>query len=135
MERAAGFTHNDTVQTKLDKFDALLMQSDTPQPDASLLAEMLSLPNDGRYPTLGLAPLQRRRKTLEALTAQLEALSRSNPVLTIFEDLQWADPTSLEAFDRAVDPDKNAARAADSYLPPRGWVAVDWTTSCHRNDS
>ena len=64
---------------------------------------MLSLPNDGRYPTLSLAPLQRRRKTLEALTAQLEALSRSNPVLMIFEDLQWADPTSLEALDRAVD--------------------------------
>ena len=61
------------------------------------LLKMSSLPNDGRYPTLGLAPLQRRRKTLEALTAQLEALSRSNPVLTIFEDLQWADPTSLEA--------------------------------------
>ena len=103
MERAAGFTHNDTVQTKLDKLDALLVESFTPQPDASLLTEMLSLPNDGRYPTLGLAPLQRRRKTLEALTAQLEALSRSNPVLMIFEDLQWADPTSLEAFDRAVD--------------------------------
>jgi class 3 adenylate cyclase len=134
MERAAGFTHNDTVQTKLDKLDALLMQSFTPQPDASLLAEMLSLPNDGRYPTLGLAPLQRRRKTLEALTAQLEALSRSNPVLMIFEDLQWADPTSLEPFDRAVDR-INAARAADSYLPPGGWGAVGWTTSCHRDDA
>jgi predicted ATPase len=40
---------------------------------------------------------------LEALTAQLEALSRSNPVLMIFEDLQWVDPTSLEVLDRAVD--------------------------------
>jgi predicted ATPase len=48
---------------------------------------MLSLPNDGRYPTLGLVPLQRRRKTLEALTAQLEALARCNPVLMIFEDV------------------------------------------------
>jgi len=34
---------------------------------------MLSLPNDGRYPTLELAAQQRRQKTLEALTAQLEA--------------------------------------------------------------
>ena len=46
---------------------------------------------------------KRRRKTLEALTAQLEALSHSNPVLMIFEDLQWIDPTSLEALDMAVD--------------------------------
>ena len=63
---------------------------------------MLSLPNDGRYPTLDLTPEQRRQKTLEALTAQFEGLSRSNPVLMLFEDAQWIDPTSLEALGRAV---------------------------------
>ena len=103
MERAAGFAHDDTAQAKLDKLDALLAQSFTPRQDAALFAEMLSLPNDGRYPTLELAPQQRRQKTLEALTAQLEALSRSNPVLMIFEDVHWIDPTSLEALGRAVD--------------------------------
>jgi predicted ATPase len=51
-----------------------------------------------RYPTLELAPQQRRQKTLEALSAQLEALSRTSPVLMIFEDVHWADPTSLEAL-------------------------------------
>ena len=71
--------------------------------DAALFAEMLSLPNDGRYPTLELTPQQRRQKTLEALTTQMEALSRSNPVLMIFEDVHWIDPTSLEALGRAVD--------------------------------
>jgi predicted ATPase len=64
---------------------------------------MLSLPNDGRYPALELTPQQRRQRTLEALTAQMEALSRQNPVLMIFEDVHWADPTSLEAFGRVVD--------------------------------
>jgi len=64
---------------------------------------MLSLPNDGRYPTLELTPQQRRQKTLEALTAQMETLSRQKPVLMIFEDAHWADPTSLEAFGRVVD--------------------------------
>ena len=103
MERAAGFAHDDTAQAKLDKLDALLAQSFTPRQDAALIAEMLSLPNDGRYPTLELAPQQRRQKTLEALTAQLEALSRSNPVLMIFEDVHWIDPTSLEALGRTVD--------------------------------
>ena len=63
------------VQVKLDKLDAVLAQSLTPRQDAALFAEMLSLPNDGRYPTLELTPQQRRQRTLEALTAQLEALS------------------------------------------------------------
>ena len=62
MERAAGFAHDDTAQAKLDKLDALLAQSFTPPQDAALFAEMLSLPNDGRYPTLELAPQQRRQK-------------------------------------------------------------------------
>ena len=71
--------------------------------DAALFAEMLSLPNDGRYPTLELAPQQRRQRTLDALTSQLEALSRANPVLMIFEDVHWIDPTSLEVLGRTVD--------------------------------
>ena len=102
MERAAGFAQDDIAQVKLDKLDALLAQSFTPRQDAALIAEMLSLPNDGRCPTLELAAPQRRQKTLEALTAQLEALSRSNPVLMIFEDVHWSDPTSLEALGRTV---------------------------------
>jgi class 3 adenylate cyclase/tetratricopeptide (TPR) repeat protein len=103
MERAARFTHDDTVQVKLDKLDAVLALSSTSKQDATLFAEMLSLPNDGRYPTLEMTPQQRRQKTLEALTAQLEPLSHQKPVLMIFEDAHWADPTSLEAFGRAVD--------------------------------
>src|SRR5215469_7947530 len=103
MERAAGFLYNDTPQQKLDKLDAPLAQTSTSLEDAVLLAEMLSLPNDGRYPALELAPQQRRQKTMEALVWQLEALTRSNPVLTIFEDAHWTDPTSLELFSRTVD--------------------------------
>ena len=103
MERAAGFTWDDTSQTKLDKFDTLLAQSSTSARDAALLAEMLSLPNDGRYPILELTPLQRRQQTLDALIFQVVALSRLNPVLMIFEDAHWADPTSLEALGRTVE--------------------------------
>ena len=98
MERAAEFAHDDTMQAKLDKLDALLVQSFTPCQDMALFAEMLSLPNDGRYPIAELTPQQRRHKTMEALTAQLEALSRRNPVLMIFEDAHWLDPTSLEVL-------------------------------------
>jgi predicted ATPase len=102
MERAAGLLLDDTSKRKLDKLDTLLAQTSTSIQDATLIAEMLSLRNDGRYPELELiiTPQQRRQKTLEALTAQTEILSRQRPVLMILENAHWADPTSLEAFGR-----------------------------------
>jgi class 3 adenylate cyclase/predicted ATPase len=103
MERAAGFVHDDTPQAKLDKLDLTLAQTSTSKEDAALFAEMLSLPNDGRYPAIDLAPEQRRQRTLEALTTQVAKLTSQRPVLMIFEDAHWTDPTSLEAFGRTVD--------------------------------
>ena len=102
-ERAAGLAHDDAPQAKLDKLDAVLARTSTSVEDAALFAEMLSLPNDGRYPALDLTPPQCRQRTLEALVSQMEALTRSSPVLMIFEDAHWTDPTSLEAFGRTVD--------------------------------
>jgi class 3 adenylate cyclase/predicted ATPase len=102
MERAAGVAHDDTPQAKLDKLDAVLAQTSTSIEDAALFAEMLSLANDGRYPTVGLTPQQRRQRTLDALLCQVEALTRQGPVLMILEDAHWADPTSLEVFGRLV---------------------------------
>src|SRR4029077_7534021 len=89
MERAAGLAHDDTPQAKLDKLDALLAQTSTSEQDSALLADMLSLSNDGRYPTLDLTPQQRRQRTREALTAQLAGLASQQPVLMIFEDVHW----------------------------------------------
>ena len=103
MERAAGLTRDDAPKAKLDKLDTVLVQTATSIEDAALLAEMLSLPNDGRYPALDLDPPRRRKKTLEALVSQMEAIARQSPVLMIFEDAHWADPTSLEAFGRTVE--------------------------------
>ena len=103
MERAAGLAYDDAPQAKLDKLDAVLAQTSTLPEDAALLADMLSLPNDGRYPMFELIPERRRQKTLEALTSQLAGLARQHPVLMILEDAHWVDPTSLEAFGRTVD--------------------------------
>src|SRR5205807_10075297 len=103
MERAAALAHDDAPPAKLDKLGALLAQTSTSIADAALIAEMLSLPNDGRYPALDLDSQQRRQRTLAALISQVEALARQNPVLMIFEDAHWTDPTSLEALGRVVD--------------------------------
>ena len=136
MERAAGFAHDDAAQTKLDKLDALLAQSLTPRQDAALIAEMLSLPNDGRYPTLELEPQRRRQKTLEALTMQLEAFARSKPVLMIFEDVHWLDPTSLEVLGRTVDRLKTLRvlliiTYRPEFEPP--WVGRPYVTTLNLN--
>jgi class 3 adenylate cyclase/predicted ATPase len=100
VERSAGFARDDTPQTKLDKLDTLLRQSWASAEDAALFVRMLSLPNDGRYPVFELPPRQRRQTTMDALVRQVEILSSVGPLLVIFEDAHWADPTSLELMGR-----------------------------------
>jgi class 3 adenylate cyclase/predicted ATPase len=102
-QRAAGLTRDDTTRAKLDKLDAVLARTATQSQDAALFAEMLSLPNDGRYPTLDLAPAERRQRTQAALAKQLAGLTHQRPALMIVEDAHWVDPTSLEVFGRTVD--------------------------------
>src|SRR5271156_2307790 len=136
MERAAGLAHGDTPQARLDKLDAVLAQTSTSLEDASLFAEMLSLPNDGRYPALALTPVQRRQRTLEALTSQVAGLASQQPVLMIFEDAHWTDPTSLEAFGRAVDrintlPALLIVTFRPEFNPP--WVGQSGVTSATLN--
>jgi class 3 adenylate cyclase/predicted ATPase len=103
LMRAAALEDDDSQQSKLDKLDALLAQASASSDQASLIAELLSLPNDGRYPPVEVEPQLRRQKTLAALCSQLEALTRVSPVLMIFEDAHWSDPTSVELFARVVD--------------------------------
>src|SRR5262249_28522480 len=102
MERASGLAHDDTLQARLDKLDTLLAQTSTSIGNASLFAEMLSLPNDGRYPALELTPQQHSQRTFEDRISPLEAVTRQSQVLRIFEDAHWTDPTSLEAFGLVV---------------------------------
>jgi class 3 adenylate cyclase/predicted ATPase len=103
LMRAARLEDDDSPQTKLDKLDVLLARSARSLKDASLVAELLSLPNDGRYPPVEVEPQLRRQKTLQALWSHLESLARFSPVLIILEDAHWLDPTSLELFGRVMD--------------------------------
>ncbi len=80
LERAAGFTLQGDARSKLSKLDASLSGSSASPQDAALFAELLSLPNDGRYPNLDLTPEQRRAKIFEALVSQLAALAGQRPL-------------------------------------------------------
>ena len=136
MERAAGFAHDDTAHAKLDKLDALLSQSFTPPQDRLLFAELLSLQNDGRYPKLDLTPQQRRQRTFEALTTQIASLAEQRPVLMIFEDVHWIDPTSLEALGRGIDRIKSTGvlliiTYRPEFEPP--WLGRPYVTALNLN--
>ncbi len=101
MERAAGFAHTDGPAAKVAKLQALL--SSAPVEDLALIAELHSLPSADLAPPLDLTPQRKKAKTSEALLRQVEGLSRQQPVLMIFDDLHWIDPSSRELLDRLID--------------------------------
>jgi tetratricopeptide (TPR) repeat protein len=101
LERAAGWARNDAVEQKLGKLRALLMPGAHADDEITLLAELLSLPNSAG--DLNLNPQRKREKLFDALLHQFEYLSQSQPILMIFEDAHWIDPTSRELLDLTVD--------------------------------
>jgi predicted ATPase len=130
LERAAAFARDDTNATKLDKLEALLGEAAEPG-DLSLIAEMLSLSGGERFPPLDLSPQRKKERTLAALLRQLQALARRQPILMIFEDLHWIDPTSRELLDLTVDkitdlPVLLVATYRPEFQPP--WVGGSQVT-------
>jgi class 3 adenylate cyclase/predicted ATPase len=101
LERAAEFTRSDTTDEKLRKLRDLLAPGAPGDVEIELMAELLSLPNSASG--LNLSPQRKREILFEALLHQLEALSRNLPVLMVFEDAHWIDPTSHELLDLTVD--------------------------------
>jgi class 3 adenylate cyclase/predicted ATPase len=104
LERAADFKIDDSSEERLDKLEAILtMGAAQIKSVAPLFAALLSIPFGGRYPALKLSPRQQRRKTLAALLDQFDVLARHQPILLLFEDVHWADATSLELLNLIVE--------------------------------
>ena len=101
LEHAAGFVRDDAVEEKLGKLRALLARGTEDDDDVALLSELLSLPSSAA--NLNLSPQRKREKQFEALLNQLVAEARHRPVLVVFEDAHWIDPTSRELLDLTVD--------------------------------
>jgi predicted ATPase/class 3 adenylate cyclase len=104
LERAGGFGRDDPAPVKLDKLEAVLVQaSERVTEVAPLLAALLSIPSEQRYPRLNLTPQTQKARTFEALLAQFEGLASAQPVVMIFEDAHWIDPTTNELFALVID--------------------------------
>jgi predicted ATPase/class 3 adenylate cyclase len=137
LERAAGFRREDTNEQRLNKLEAVLRQATDDLSEAvPLMAELLSIPTGDRYPPLNLTPQKRKEKTLHAGMAQVEGLASRQPVLMVYEDLQWSDPSTRESLDLLV------ARVATlrvlvlmtfrrDFSPP--WVGLSHVTMLNLN--
>ena len=102
LERAAGFRRDDSPEERFAKFETLVHSSIEDEPRA-LMAALLSVPTADRYRPSNLSPQRRKQRTLEAVAAQLAGLATQNPILAIFEDAHWMDPTSGQLLDAIVD--------------------------------
>jgi class 3 adenylate cyclase/predicted ATPase len=104
MKRVAGFGLQDEPEAKLAKLERLLGQA-TERLDETvpLLAALLGISASDRYPALNLSPQRQKQRTLEVLIEQLAGLARASPVLALYEDAHWIDPSSLELLDLLVE--------------------------------
>ena len=104
LERAAGFRREDTVTQRLSKLEMVLAQATNDLGEVvPLMAGLLSIPTGDRYPPLELSPQQRKERIFQAQLAQLEGLASRQPVLMVFEDVHWSDPTTRELLDLLID--------------------------------
>ena len=87
----------DTPATRLTKLEQGLRPSRLPLDEVvPLFAAFLSVPLDGRYAAPTLTPQQQKQQTLDALVAWMLEEAERQPVLVAWEDLHWADPSTLE---------------------------------------
>jgi len=101
---AARFVSGEPAATRLDKLEAMIARSGLEGKDtAPLVASLLSIPDEGRYRPLEMAPAEQKERTIAALIALFAGLTKVAPALALLEDAHWIDPTSLDVFSRLID--------------------------------
>ena len=104
LERAAGFQREDTAEKRFDKLEALLSKGTNDLREAApLVADLLSIPTGDRYPPLELTPQKHKEKTLAAPVDSGRGPLTPEPVLMLYEDVHWSDPTTRELLDLLID--------------------------------
>jgi class 3 adenylate cyclase/predicted ATPase len=104
LERAAGLLADDAADTRLDKLEAVLAEATEDLADITpLIAALLSIPAEPRYPAVNLTPEAQKARTFDTLLGQVVGLAGQRPVLMVLEDVQWIDPTTSELFGLVID--------------------------------
>jgi class 3 adenylate cyclase/tetratricopeptide (TPR) repeat protein len=102
LERVAGFQHEDSIDQKLSKLEQLIHSGDSGEHTLALFASLLALPVGEAMQLPPMAPEEQKNFTFAALIGQMRSLAAYKPLLIVFEDAHWADPTSLELIKSAV---------------------------------
>ena len=103
VERAANFESADPPAVKLEKLTRLFEADVSPNPDVALIADLVSVPRaEHELPDIHTSQ-RSKATTLAAILRQFDRLTRQNPLLMVFEDIQWADPTTLDLLDLLIE--------------------------------
>jgi class 3 adenylate cyclase/tetratricopeptide (TPR) repeat protein len=131
LKRAMDWRAEDDQTTRLAKLEAALARHPMPiERVVPLYAELLELPlPTGRYPDLQLTTQERREQTLDALVASLFDKTESKPVLHLWEDLHWADPSTLELLRLCIEQSPTVAMM--SVLTYRPDFVLPWPLRSH----
>jgi class 3 adenylate cyclase/predicted ATPase len=120
LERAVGTARDDDQTARLEKLEAHLKELDAAGSITQLLAGLLAIPIEDRGPTIPLGPERRKAKTLDALVQRVRAMAAQRPLLVVFEDAHWIDPTSRELLEKVVDGTRDAPVLVLITLRPEG---------------
>jgi len=108
LNRVADFQRADSSETRHEKLKRSLPPDASPE-DIIHLADLLSIPDIGGRPPAAVSPLAKKEMTFAAILRQFQSLARHSPIAVIFEDLHWADPTTLDLLVRLVELAEHAA--------------------------
>ena len=105
VKRLLRWQPGDTAETRLKALEAMLGSTSQPLAEVvPLFASLLSLSlSEGSYPPLALSPQQQKQHTQDALIAWTLEEAERQPMLEVWEDLHWADPSTLELLGRLIE--------------------------------
>lgn len=131
LKRAMGWARDDGPAQRLTRLERALSAQSLPMMEAvPLFADLLGVPiANGSYPHLELGAQEQRQQTLDALVGWLLAEAETRPVLCVWEDLHWADPTTMELVRLCVEQSQTVAMM--TLLTFRPDFALPWPMRSH----
>lgn len=128
VRQLAGLRGVDSSREQVDRLEGLLRRHDFPLPQTvPLLAPLLSLPLEGRYPALDLPPPRQRARTMELLPELILQVAERRPIILAIEDLHWVDPSTLELLGVLIE--QGSSVSLFLVLTFRPEFEVSWSQS------
>jgi predicted ATPase/class 3 adenylate cyclase len=103
MQRAAGIGHEDTLASKLEKLSTWLGPGPESSDSVSLLAALLSIPVEPGTTLPAMSPQRQKKRTFDLILRLMQRMATAQPLLIVFEDVHWADPTTLELLTLLIE--------------------------------